>query len=173
LRSKLALADLHRSAKHATDARGHADRYVALARHRMQLGGDESTAAALGIGFVISGGLSGADQMPFKLIRMILGRPSSRSRLEAAMRHDKYRRQVGRALAAVAAADGQMRSRRAGLWRLVQPTPRRLFLLGSAGGGVFMAVTDEETRHNVETEARALLETLGAELSKRIDAVGN
>ncbi|MHB8657319.1 MAG: hypothetical protein ACYC91_05095 [Solirubrobacteraceae bacterium] len=88
------------------------------------------------------------------------------------MRHDRYSKQVGRALAGVAAADRQMRSPKARLWRLIRPTRRRLVMLGSAGGGLFMAMTDEATRNTVETEIRALLEAIGGELSRRIDAIG-
>lgn len=169
---EVALSNLRASAARATDVKAHADEYVAQAREHVQSGGDEVVAGALAIGFVTGGGVSGTLNMPFMLVRVALGRPASRSRLEAAMRQDRYSKQVGRALAAVASADRQMRSRRARVWRLVRPTPRRLFMLGTASGGAFMAMVDEETPQNLQTETRALLDTVSSELGKRIEAVG-
>lgn len=88
------------------------------------------------------------------------------------MRQDRYSKQVGRALAGVAAADRHMRNPGARLWRAIRPTPRRVFLLGSAGGGLFMAMADDDTRQTV-TEARALAQTITTEVSKRLDQVGS
>jgi hypothetical protein len=167
-----ALADLRFSARRASDIRAHAKRYTADARARVQSDSTGLVAGAIATGFVAGGGVSGTVHMPLKFVRLALGRPSSRSRLEAAMRQDRYSKQVGRALAAVAAADRQMRSPRVRLRRAIRPTPRRLFLLGSAGGGLFMAISDDETRQTVQTEARALAETIGTTLSKRINQSG-
>ncbi|MGI8712112.1 MAG: hypothetical protein ACR2NR_02810 [Solirubrobacteraceae bacterium] len=168
-----ALADLRVSAGRASDIRGHAQRYSADLRGRLKSDSPGLVMGAVASGFVVGGGVSGTVHMPFKFLRVLLGRPWSRSRLEAAMRQDRYSKQVGRALAGVAAADRHMRSPRARLWRLIRPSPRRLFLLGSAGGGLFMAMADDETRQTVQTEARALAETLGNEVSKRIEQSGH
>ncbi len=167
-----ALADVRAGAAQRGDVRSRAERYVAEVRERVLTHSDDFVPGALVVGFVGGGGVSGTLHMPVKLARVAVGRPSSRSGLESVLKQAKYSKQVGRALAGVAAADRQIRSPRARLWRLIRPTPRRLVLLGSAGGGAFMAMTDDETRKTIETETRALLETVGAELTKRLETVG-
>ena len=167
--------------RHATEARerleqlgrDHAERYATQARARIESIGrsDELARGALAVGFVVGGGVSGALYVPVKLTRVAIGLPPSANRMERAMRQDKYSKQVGRAIAGIAAADRQMRSRRARLWRLVRPTPRRILMLGSLGGGLFVSIADEETRTTILTETRALLEAIGGEVTKRLDAI--
>ncbi|MGI8904526.1 MAG: hypothetical protein ACR2IP_12955 [Solirubrobacteraceae bacterium] len=151
-------------------------------------------AGGLVIGFVVGGGVSGllglpiklivvvlrvpigvvrgVLRVPVKLVRTTLRRPSSRTRLEAAMRQNRSSRQVGRALAVLAAADGQMRG---GLGRggggLLRSKVVRLVVLGGAGAGVLMATTDEDTRANLQKEALALFAKGRDELAGVIDQV--
>jgi hypothetical protein len=191
-----ALADLRVSARQISDIRGQAERYkeeyteryTAQARAYVEERRDRLTTQAqarvrsdgpkLAVGgaavsgFIFAGGVSGTVNIPFKLAGGLLGHPMSGSRLEAGMRQDRSTKQISRALVAVAAADRHMRSRRARLWRAIRPTPRRVFLIASAGGGAFVAMADDETVKTVQTEARALAETIGGELAKRIDQIG-
>ncbi len=167
-----AIEDLRASVREASDFRRRAESYRDQVAARVARDGDDLLVVAAASGFVAGGGVQGLARVPAKLVRVVFGYPSSRSRLERAMKEDGYSRQLGRSLAAVASADRHMRSRRYQVWRAVRPTPRRLLMIASAAGSAYVSKLDEDTRRRLEGEARALLQDLSAELARRIDAIG-
>jgi hypothetical protein len=92
--------------------------------------GDPAT-GALVAGFVVGGGVSGTLGLPVKLVRVVTGYPKSSSRMEASRMFNNSNKELGRALAAIASADSQMRGR-TGLLGLLFPTPRKVLLVGGA-----------------------------------------
>lgn len=167
-----AIEELRASVREASDLRGRAESYRDQLAARVQRDGDDLLALAAASGFVAGGGVRGLARLPGRLVTVVFGYPSARSRLERAMREDGYSRQLGRSLAAVASADRHMRSRRHRVWRALRPTPRRLVMIASAAGSAYMSRLDEDTRRRLESDARALIQDLSAELAKRIDAIG-
>jgi uncharacterized membrane protein YqjE len=151
-----ALDDLRAGARHATDIRGHVERYVARGR---ELGERDGEALVGALGFVAGGGASGTARLPVKAARIVTGRPRSTSRLEVHMRQDRHSRQLGRALSALAAADGHMRSRRR---RWIRRLGRGVLLLGSTGPGLAVAMADGERRDALVKKGDELLDRLMA-----------
>jgi hypothetical protein len=167
-----AIQDLRESVREASDVRRRAEDYRDELVARVQREGDDLLVVAAASGFVAGGGVQALVRVPGRLVRVVFGYPTSRSRLESAMKEDGYSRQLGRSLAAVASADRHMRSRRYYVWRAVRPTPRRLLMIASAAGSAYVSKLDEDTRRRIEGEARAIVQELTAELAKRIDAIG-
>lgn len=92
---------------------------------------EEPVAGALAAGFVAGGGIGGTLGLPLKLVRMATGHPKTPSRMEASRMFNSSNKDLGRALAAIAAADSQMRGR-GGLLGLLFPTPRKVLMVGGA-----------------------------------------
>jgi len=92
---------------------------------------DEPATGALAAGFVAGGGIGGTLGMPLKLVRVATGYPKSPSRMEASRMFNNSNKDLGRALAAIASADSQMRGR-TGLLGLLLPTPRKVLMVGGA-----------------------------------------
>jgi hypothetical protein len=168
----LALAQLRVSARHAADVRRRAELRAAEVRAGVKRREGALMAGALGVGFVAGGGPFGLARAPLVVVGAVFGRRSRSANLRRAMREDRYTKQLGRSLAALASADRQMRSRRHRLWQAIRPTPKRLLMLTSAGVGAFRALADESTMRKVQTEARGALEALSSEIGKRIDTIG-
>jgi hypothetical protein len=95
---------------------------------------DDPVTGALATGFVAGGGIGGTLGLPLKLVRVATGYPRSSSRMEARM-FNSSNKELGRALAAIASADRQLRGR-SGLLGLLMPTPRKVLLFG----GTYMAL---------------------------------
>lgn len=91
---------------------------------------DEPVTGALAAGFVAGGGVGGTLGLPLKLVRVATGRPKTPSRMEAT-HMSSSNKELGRALAAIASADSQMRGR-SGLLGLLLPTPRKVLLVAGA-----------------------------------------
>jgi len=92
---------------------------------------DEPVTGAVAAGFIAGGGVGGALGMPLKLVRVATGYPKSRSRMEAPRMFNNSNKELGRALAAIASADSQLRGR-GPLLSLLLPTPRKVLVLGGA-----------------------------------------
>jgi len=92
---------------------------------------DEPVTGALAAGFVAGGGVGGTLGMPLKLVRVATGRSKSPSRMEATRMFNNSNKDLGRALAAIASADSQMRGR-SGLLGLLLPTPRKVLMVAGA-----------------------------------------
>jgi len=105
---------------------------------------DQLARGAVGAGFLLGGGVRGAVKLPFKFIGI------SRSRSEVVVRQDRNSRQVGRALAAVASADRQVRGSR-GFSIL---SLRRLTVVAPVALGVAALVTEEANLPDVVVEGR-------------------
>jgi hypothetical protein len=112
---------------------------------------DDAVAGALAAGFVAGGGVGGTLGLPVKLVRVATGYPRS-SRMEAARMFNSSNKELGRALAAIASADRQLRGR-SGLLGLLMPTPRKVMLVG----GTYMALNSVD---------RELLGPVGPALDK-------
>jgi hypothetical protein len=91
---------------------------------------DDPVTGALAAGFVAGGGVGGLLGMPLKLVRVVTGYPKSSSRMEASGMFNSSNKDLGRALAAIASADHQMR--RGGILSFLFPTPRKVLLVGGA-----------------------------------------
>jgi hypothetical protein len=168
---EFALTQLRVSARHATDLRRRAALCSAQIRAGAQRREGTLLAGALAVGFAAGGGPSGLLRAPFAVLRAALGRRPRSATLRREMREDRYTKQLGRSLAALASADRHMRSRRSRLWQAVRPTPRKLVMLTSAGVGAFRALADESTTRKAQAQARRALAALTSEIGKRIDAV--
>lgn len=92
---------------------------------------EEPVAGALAAGFAAGGGIGGTLALPLKLVRMATGYPKTSSRMEASGMFNSSNKDLGRALAAIASADSQMRGR-GGLLGLLFPTPRKVLMVGGA-----------------------------------------
>ena len=92
---------------------------------------DEPVTGALAVGFVAGGGVGGTLGIPLKLVRVATGYPKSRSRMEAPRMFNNSNKELGRALAAIASADSQLRGR-SGLLGLLLPTPRKVLMVAGA-----------------------------------------
>ncbi|MDQ6777950.1 MAG: hypothetical protein M3071_17460 [Actinomycetota bacterium] len=84
------------------------------------------------VGFAASGGVGGSLGIPFKLIRVVVLRPIFGSRMEAQVKIDRNSKELGRALAALAAADKRLRRRRSVIG-LFLPSFKKVVVLGGAG----------------------------------------
>lgn len=150
---------------------------------------DGLVTAPFAAGFLASGGLGGALAIPLKLVRVVVLRPIFSSRLEAPrVKIDRNSKELGRALAALAAADKRLRRRR-GLIGLFFPSFKKVLVLGSAGAayvalnsngnGDFLEAIGpklEKVKEQVEsTEIYALIapdiEKAVAQLGERVDAI--
>ncbi len=107
---------------------------------------DQMAAAAIGVGFVGGGGVGGAARLPLRIVGL-----SNRSEIK--VRRDRHSRQVGRALAGVAAADRQMRRPRGFMF----VNARRLILLAPVAAGVAALMAEEEKLPDVLVESREKL----------------
>jgi hypothetical protein len=112
------------------------------------------------VGFAASGGVAGALGIPFKLIRVVLLRPVFGSRMEARVRIDRNSKDLGRALAALAAADKRLRRRHA-IIGLFLPSFRKAVVLGGAGAA-YLAVNSQ----NGNGDILAQIEQLAPKLEK-------
>jgi hypothetical protein len=142
------------------------------------------------VGFLASGGVGGALGIPFKLIRVVVLRPIFGSRMEAPrVKIDRNSKELGRALAALAAADKRLRRRR-GIIGLFLPSFKKVVVLGSAGAAYIalssngnraefiesIAPKIEKVKETVEsTELYAMiapdLEKAVAQLGERVDSI--
>jgi hypothetical protein len=103
-------------------------------------------------GFVVGGGVSGVLRLPFRLMRVVLGRPA---RLEVRMRRDGHSKQLAGALVALATADRQLRRRRGLIWRSI----RRTAVVAPAFGAAWVyMVSDEDRFHVLEKTADQVLD---------------
>jgi hypothetical protein len=150
-----AIEDLRSSGREATDVRARVDRYTAEARDQLrqqadalvERESDRLTGLALALGFLGGGGVGGTARLPWKVVRVALGRPTSRSLMEVNhMRSDRHTRQLGRALVAVAAADRQLRGRRGRSAGRIVGLLRRLSVIGTAGAGIAYVLSEDEYR---------------------------
>lgn len=108
---------------------------------------DQLAVGAAGAGFVVGGGARGVVKLPLKFIGI------SRSRSEIVVRQDRHSRQVGRALAAVAASDRQLRGRREFPSRKL----RRLALVAPVAAGIAALVSGERNLPPMVIEQREKL----------------
>jgi hypothetical protein len=145
---------------------------------------DEPVTGAVAAGFLAGGGVAGTLGMPLKLVRAATGHPKSRSRMEVPGMFNNSNKELGRALAAIANADSQMRGR-SGLLGLLLPTPRKVLVLG----GAYMALTSvdpellgpvgtalEKAKEKVPVEdilmmVTPVLDAVKEQLATRIDAI--
>lgn len=99
------------------------------------------TVAPFAAGFVAAGGVGSAMAIPFRLAGVLLT-PILGMRMEVPrVRISKNSRDLGRALAVLAAADKRMRRRR-GLIGLLTPSFRKVIVLGGAGAA-YLAVMNQ------------------------------
>jgi hypothetical protein len=157
------------------------------------MAGDGLVTTPFAVGFLASGGVGGALGIPFKLIRVVLLRPIFGSRMEAPkVKIDRNSKELGRALAALAAADKRLRRRRS-IIGLFLPSFKKVVVLGGAGAA-YLAVQSnngngdildqleliapklEKVRETVEsTELYAMispdLEKAVALLGERVDSI--
>jgi hypothetical protein len=95
--------------------------------------GDGLVTTPFAVGFLASGGVGGALGIPFKLVRVVVLRPIFGSRTEAPrVKIDRNSKDLGRALAALAAADKRLRRRRS-IIGLFLPSFKKVVVLGGAG----------------------------------------
>lgn len=154
------------------------------------MAGDGLVTTPFAVGFVAGGGVGGALGIPFKLVRVVVLRPIFGSRMEAPrVKIDRNSKELGRALAALAAADKRLRRRR-GIIGLFMPSFRKVLLLGGAGAAYvavnsngnldhmveMVAPTIEKVRETVEgTELYTLIapdiEKVVEQLGERVDAI--
>lgn len=131
-----------------TGARARAEEEVAKVRTRVadEVDGraDQMALGALGVGFVAGGGVRGAAQLPLKFVGI------SSSRSEVVVKRDRHSRQVGRALAAVASADRQVRRPSGVVVRVV----RRLALPAAMAAGLAVLMAEEDQLPEVLVEPR-------------------
>lgn len=113
--------------------------------------GDQLALGALGAGFVAGGGVRGAARLPLKFVGI------SSSRSEVVVKRDRHSRQVGRALAAVASADRQVRRPTGVALMLV----RRLALVAPVGAGLaFLMAEDDQIPEQLVEPREKLLELI-------------
>jgi hypothetical protein len=103
---------------------------------------DDPATGALVAGFVAGGGVGGTLGLPLKLVRVVTGYPKSSSRMEASRMFNNSNKELGRALAAIASADNQLRGR-TGLLGLLMPTPRKVLMVG----GAYMALNSVDPEY--------------------------
>jgi len=123
-----------------TEARSRVDREFAGR-------GDQLAGAALGAGFVAGGGIGATARLPLRIVGM------SSSRSEVFVRRNRHSRQVGRALAGVAAADRQLRGSRG----LFFTNARRLALLAPVAAGIAALIAQEDKLPDALVEPREKL----------------
>ncbi|MDQ6805087.1 MAG: hypothetical protein M3065_08975 [Actinomycetota bacterium] len=154
------------------------------------MAGDGLVTTPFAVGFLASGGVGGALGIPFKFIRVVVLRPFFSSRMEVPrVRIDRNSKELGRALAALAAADKRLRRRR-GVIGLFLPTFKKVVVLGGAGAAYVAVNTNgnrteliesiapriEKVKEQVEsTEIYAMIapdiEKAVAQLGERVDAI--
>ena len=153
------------------------------------LTGDGLVTTPFLVGFVASGGLGGALGIPFKVVRVVVLRPIFSNRMEARVKIDRNSKELGRALAALAAADKRLRRRR-GIIGLFLPSFKKVVVLGSAGAAYIVLNSNgnrtellesitpriEKVKEQVEsTELYAMIapdiEKAVAQLGERVDAI--
>ncbi|HWF74149.1 MAG TPA: hypothetical protein VG186_12430 [Solirubrobacteraceae bacterium] len=135
------------------------------------------------VGFLASGGVGGALGIPFKLVRVVVLRPIFGSRTEARVKIDRNSKDLGRALAALAAADKRLRRRR-GIIGLFLPSFRKVVLIGGAGAA-YVAMSSNGNRAELiesiaprldkvrETvESTELYAMIAPDLEKAVEALG-
>lgn len=109
--------------------------------------GDQLAVGAAGVGFVVGGGARGVIKLPLKFIG------TSPSRSEVVVRQDRHSRQVGRALAAVAATDRELRGSRGFRFRGL----RRLAVIAPVVAGIVALVSEEDNLPPLVLEQREKL----------------
>ncbi len=123
---------------------------------------DQLQQGAAVVGFVAAGGVV----VPGRRNKgsIVLGR--------RAMRVDKTSKQLGRAMAGIAAADGSLRRGRLrkGGGRLIK-TGRRLAVLGGVGGGWAYVVTDEADRQQARDAAGKKVKEIADLVMDRVDEI--
>lgn len=136
----------------------------ALDWHRFVAAHDEEIKrGAAATGFVTAGGVVLPRRRRNKRTIVVRGR---------AMRVDRTSKQLGRAVAGMAAADTTLRHgrlRKAG--RRVFKTGRRLALLGTVGGGVAYAATDEAQRQQARDVAGQRVSEIADLVFDRVDDI--
>ncbi|HEY5319111.1 MAG TPA: hypothetical protein VIJ20_14070 [Solirubrobacteraceae bacterium] len=125
------------------------------------MAGDGLVTTPFAVGFLASGGLGGVLAIPFKLIRVVILRPIFRSRMEAPrVKIDRNSKELGRALAALAAADKRLRRRR-GIIGLFLPSFKKVLVLGGAGAA-YVAVNSQNGNGDIMEQ----LEQIAPKLEK-------
>lgn len=124
------------------------------------MAGDGLVTTPFVLGFLASGGVGGTLSIPFKLVRVVIPRPIFGRRMEVPrVRSNRNSKELGRALAALAAADRRL-TRRPRLLSLLLPSFRKVVLLGGAGAA-YIAWQGQNGNGNGD-----ILETIGPQLGK-------
>ncbi len=152
-----AVADLRGGLRQVTDVGSYVSRYKAQATSAVTRNPEQLTVAAGALGFVAGGGATGTARIPFKYVRVALGRPS---RLEGLSMKDRHSKQLAGALVALANADRQLRRRGGVLGITVRTARRAAIVLPVLGAGWAYMVSDEERFALLEQGADGVLDRL-------------